>query len=89
MEYFLCTVGNEILYKISDFGPQTQFWNFPTPPPMVKQPLVGQGLIIIEASQSHSHTTHSVGLSDNNTHKRETSMSQAGFEPTIRASERP
>jgi len=56
---------------------------------MVQQPLVGQGLIIIEASRSHSHTPHSVGLPDNNTHKRETSTPQAGFEPNIPASERP
>jgi hypothetical protein len=31
-------------------------------PPMVQQPLVGQGLLIIEASGSHSDTPHSVGL---------------------------
>ena len=32
---------------------------------MVRQPLVSQGLLIIEASRSHTHThthTHSVGL---------------------------
>ena len=29
---------------------------------MVQQPLVGQGLLIIEASRSHSDTSHSVGL---------------------------
>jgi hypothetical protein len=27
-----------------------------------QEPLVGQGLLIIEASPSHSHTPHSVGL---------------------------
>jgi len=32
------------------------------PPPMVRQPLVGQGLFIIEASRSYSDTPHSVGL---------------------------
>jgi hypothetical protein len=31
-------------------------------PPMAQQPLVGQGLLIIEASRSHSDTPHSVGL---------------------------
>jgi len=35
----------------------------PTPDaPMAQQPLVGQGLLIIEASRSHLHTPHSVGL---------------------------
>jgi hypothetical protein len=29
---------------------------------MPQQPLVGQGVLIIEASQSHSGTPHSVGL---------------------------
>jgi hypothetical protein len=29
---------------------------------MVQQPLVGQGLLIIEASRSYSDTPHSVGL---------------------------
>jgi len=29
---------------------------------MVQQPLMGQGLLIIEASRSHSETPHSVGL---------------------------
>ena len=29
---------------------------------MAQDPLVGQGLLIIEASQSHSDTPHSVGL---------------------------
>jgi hypothetical protein len=31
-------------------------------PPVAQQPLVGQGLLIIEASQSHSDTPHSVGV---------------------------
>jgi len=30
--------------------------------PMAQQPLMGQGLLIIEASRSHSDTPHSVGL---------------------------
>jgi hypothetical protein len=29
---------------------------------MAQQPLVGQGLLIVKASQSHSDTPHSVGL---------------------------
>jgi hypothetical protein len=30
--------------------------------PMPQQPLVGQGLLIVDASRSHSDTPHSVGL---------------------------
>jgi hypothetical protein len=71
---------------------------------MVQQPLVVQGLFIIEASRSHSyrHTALSrtpldewsarrreLYLTTHNTHKRQTSMPLAGFEPTISASERP
>jgi hypothetical protein len=57
------------------------------------------GLLIVEASRSHSDTPHSVGLfwmsdqpeakTTQNTHKRHTSMPPAGFEITIPASERP
>jgi hypothetical protein len=47
-------------------------------PPIAQQPLVGQTLLIIEASRSHSDTPHSVGRKDlclttHNTHKRKTS----------------
>jgi len=35
------------------------FFSFP---PMAQQPLVGQGLLMNEASRSHSDTPHSVGL---------------------------
>jgi hypothetical protein len=31
-------------------------------PPLAQQPLVGHDLLIVEASRSHSDTTHSVGL---------------------------
>jgi hypothetical protein len=31
-------------------------------PPMAQQPLVGQGLLIIEASRSHSDTPHWIGV---------------------------
>ena len=74
----------------------------PPPPPMVRQLLVGQGLLLIEASQSHSDTPHSIGLLwtrdqpdaktatwQHTTLTRQTSMPPAGFEPTIPASERP
>jgi hypothetical protein len=67
---------------------------------MPQQPLVGQGLLIIEASQSHSDTPHSVGLLwTRDKPDREASTwqhrtltrdgQQAGFEPAIPASERP
>jgi hypothetical protein len=64
----------------------------------VQQPLVGQGLLIIEASRSQTHHTRlyvwsvrrrDLYLTTHNIHKRETSMFQAGFEPAIPASERP
>jgi hypothetical protein len=71
---------------------------------MAQQPLVGQGLVIVQDSLSHSvkHTTldrtpldersarrRDHYLTTHNTHKGQTSMSPAGFEPTIPASERP
>ena len=72
-------------------------------PPMAKQPLVVQ-VLIIEASRSHSdrHTTLSRSrldewsarrrdhyLTAHNTHKRQIDMPSAGFERAIPASERP
>jgi len=65
--------------------------------------LVDQGILIIEASRTHSDTPHSVGLiwtsdqpdarnlylTTHNTHNRQTSMPPPGFEPTIPAGERP
>ena len=70
---------------------------------MAQQPLVDQDLII-EVSRLHSDTPHSVGLlstsdqpdtehrdlylTSHNTDKRQISMTPAGFEPTIPASER-
>jgi hypothetical protein len=64
---------------------------------MARQTLVGQNLLVIETSQSHSDTPHSVGLlwmsdqpdATHNTHKRQISMPPAGFEPAIPARERP
>jgi hypothetical protein len=70
---------------------------------MEQQPLVGPGVLIIEASRSHSDTPHSVELlwtSDQPDVKTstwqhttltrdKTSMPPVGFEPTIPASERP
>jgi hypothetical protein len=63
---------------------------------------VGQTLLITEASPPQSDTPHSVGLLwkidqpdaetsnwQHTTHKRETAMPTAGFEPTIPACERP
>jgi hypothetical protein len=71
--------------------------------PMAQQLLLGQGLLIIEASRSHfRHTTfgrtaldewsarcRDLYLTTHNTHKRQTSMPPTGSEPTIPASERP
>jgi hypothetical protein len=57
---------------------------------MAQQPLVGQGLLIIEASRSHTDTPHSVGLSgrminpthrplpDNTEHSQETDIHDSG-----------
>jgi len=67
---------------------------------LVQQPPVGHGLLITETSRSHSDPPLSVGhlstidqpdadMETHNTHKRHTSMSWAGFEPAIPASERP
>ena len=68
------------------------------------QPLVGQSLLIIQASRSHSfrHTTsgrtpldvwsarrRDLYLTTHNTYKRQISMPPKGFEPAIPASERP
>ena len=76
------------------------FCYFLFPPPMAQQPIVSQGLLIIEASWSHSETRHSLGilwtsdqpdadtLFDNTYHfKKRTSMPSAGFEPAIPANE--
>ena len=68
---------------------------------MAQKPLAGQGLLIIEASLSHSDTPYSVGfsrqvigptqgpLTSHNTRKTQTSMQPAGFEPANPASWRP
>ena len=71
--------------------------------PMAQQPLVGQGLLIIEASWSHAvrHTPYSVGLSrrlispterlllNNIQHSQQTyTHAPADFEPKIQACER-
>ena len=74
------------------------FENTP-PPPHGGQPLVGQGLLIIDASRSHADTPYLVGFlrtsdqsevetSTYDTHNRQTSILPAGFEPAIPASER-
>jgi len=71
------------------------------PTPMSEEPMVGQGLLIVEDSQSHSDTPHSVGLlwtsdqlvtensTTQSTHNRQTFMPPVGFESTVPASERP
>ena len=61
---------------------------------------LGQGLLIVEASRSHSDTPHSVGLpwtsdqpdveTSTSQHSQQTAIyAPAGFEPAIPASEQP
>jgi hypothetical protein len=72
--------------------------------PMARQPLGGQGLLIFRglAITHFRYTTlgrtpldkwpfrrRDLYLTTHNTHKRQTSMPPAGFEPTILSSERP
>ena len=69
---------------------------------IAQQPLVGEGLLIIEVSRSYSGTPHSVWLLEERSarcrdlylathsiHERQTSMPPAGFEPAFQASEWP
>jgi len=69
---------------------------------MVQQPLVGHGVLIIEASRSHSDIPQSVGplwtsdqptqkpLPDKTQHLQEKDVHYlAGLQPTVPASERP
>ena len=70
---------------------------------MTQQPLVGQALLIIEFSRSHSDYTKRgrtpldewsvrrtyIYLTTHNTHSRQTSMPTVGLEPEIPASEEP
>jgi hypothetical protein len=62
---------------------------------MARQPLGGQGLLIIENSLCRTPLDEwparrrDLYLKTHNTHKRQASMPPARFEPTIPASERP
>jgi len=71
---------------------------------MAQQPPVDQGVLIIDATRSHSDKRTTVGrapldegsdhrrdlyLTTHNTHNRQTSMQPVGFEPTIPAIEQP
>jgi hypothetical protein len=70
---------------------------------MARQPLMGQGLLVVEASRLHSrHTTldgspldegsarcRDIYLATKNTPKRQTSMPPVRFEPKIPAHDRP
>jgi hypothetical protein len=69
---------------------------------MAHSPPVGQALLIIEASRSHSHTTldrtpldegsdrrRDLYATAHNTHNRKTSVQPAEFEPAIPTSEQP
>ena len=56
---------------------------------MTQQPLVGQGLLIIDASQAHSDTPHSVGLLwPSDLPIAETSTSQQSQQKNVHASGR-
>ena len=67
-------------------------------------PIAGYGLLILEVFRDHTQQHNTVGrtpldewsvrrrdlyLTTHNTHNRQTSMPQAGFEPTVSAGERP
>jgi hypothetical protein len=77
---------------------QDKFFQGTYPPSsMQQQPLVAQGLLIIEASRSHIDTSHSghlwtsdqpVAETSHNIHNRHKSMLPARFEPVIPATER-
>jgi hypothetical protein len=83
--------------------PDRYLENFHLPFFLVLRPNVGHGLLIYKVSRSHTMTHHigrtsldersarrrNLYLSTHNTHKRQTSMSPAGFEPTISTSELP
>jgi len=74
---------------------------FDVPHPVAQQPLVGQVLLIMEASRPHSYTLHSVGLlwtsdqpvaetlPDNTQHSQQTAIHAPGWirsrNPTKRA----
>jgi hypothetical protein len=98
----VCPAWRSKLVHFDNFG--AGFRNSPLPPAMAKQPLVSQGLLITSASKSHSQTHTTVGrtsldewsarrrdlyLTTHNTHKKQTYMPLAGFEPAIPVSERP
>jgi hypothetical protein len=70
---------------------------------MAQEPLLGQGLLITEASRLHSFTHSTLGktpldewsarrrdiyLKTHNTYNRHPSISPAGFEPSVPASDR-
>jgi hypothetical protein len=88
------------IYKIFNFTFNSIIPHSPLLP-IVQQLWVGQGFLIIEASQSYCNTPHLVGLlwisdqSDaetsiwqHNTHMRQTYVLPAGFRPTIPVSKR-
>jgi len=101
-EFVLCEVGTcSFMYSVN--GRQCWKGLFFFFFLMVRQPLVGQGLLTLEASRSHSDTPHSVGLFwTSDRPDAETSAwqhttlttdrhpcPQAGFQPTVPPSERP
>ena len=73
-------------------------YNFIPLPPVALRPNVGRGLLFLEVSRSHTQRRTTVGrtppdewrvrgrhlyLTTHNIHNRQTTMSPAGFEPTV------
>jgi hypothetical protein len=93
--------------KQQTFSPDNEYLNQIEPrvffPPITQQPLLGQGHLIIETSQSHSDTPYLmefIWMSDqhnkqtstctsHNIHNRQTSTPPVGFEPATPATNQP
>ena len=80
--------GNPVLLLLPTYTTLVFFF------PMARQPLVGQGLLTVEASRSHSDIPHSVGLlwtSDqpDAQHSQDRHPCNRRDSPAIPASERP
>jgi len=92
MRYFLQTT---IRYSIAGiyYNLLSPLLNSIAPHPSARQSIVGQGLLIIDDSRSHSGTPHSTGLLWTSDQSDVTSIWQqialTRAEPTIPASERP
>jgi len=57
--------ASSLFRKLTRWAEKSSSCNVSTslpPPTLAQESLVDQGLLIVEASRSHSHTPHSVGL---------------------------